>query len=159
MYMTETHKNMDSHSYKDVHDENPYKNIYKYGHSEYKIVHDKTYNRVNSTRKMMKSLKMTKVNLTSWMINMFNQMRYRVFGDDWRWKFRTLAFPQTCIYRSKDLDEEIPNPLRKRTKETVGLHFSHFGCFLFVLGSTHFLQSLLVMGRNDQIILNDTYIV
>ena len=27
MYMTKTRKNMDSHSYKDVHDENPYKNI------------------------------------------------------------------------------------------------------------------------------------
>ena len=27
MYMTKIHKNMDSHSYRDVHDENPYKNI------------------------------------------------------------------------------------------------------------------------------------
>ena len=45
----------------------------------------------------------------------YNQM-YRVFGDDWQWKFRTLEFPQTCIYRPKALGEEIPNPLRKRKK-------------------------------------------
>ena len=54
MYMKKIHKNMDSLSYKFVHDENPYRNICYNGHSKYKIVHDKTYNPVNSTRKMMK---------------------------------------------------------------------------------------------------------
>ena len=73
--MTKTRKNMDSHSYPDVHDENPYKNNMD-SHS-YKDVHDenqnkkntnmdiqitklymtKTYNPVNSTRKMMKFTK------------------------------------------------------------------------------------------------------
>ena len=52
MYMTKIYNDIESHSYKVVHD----KNIYQYGHSKYKIVHDKKHiiYRVNSTRKMMK---------------------------------------------------------------------------------------------------------
>ena len=38
MYMKKTHKNMESHSYRNVHDENPYKNNMD-SHS-YKDVHD-----------------------------------------------------------------------------------------------------------------------